>query len=148
MLALLRSGQMPDQVRYQSRLFIGLQHPPEHSRLFEISGTVEVASLWRCATVTAWLGLGASLAGNPAATRRCSWRMATACVTCARSLRCRRARRSLGDYRAVSLETLRQFVVLGYGVTILPVLAIHAPGADLRVIVREKMCDLRTIAPY
>ena len=34
---------------------------------------------------------------------------------------------SLGDLRAASLETLLQFVAAGYGVTLLPALAIQSP---------------------
>jgi LysR family hydrogen peroxide-inducible transcriptional activator len=41
-----------------------------------------------------------------------------------------------GDYRATSLETLRQFVALGHGVTVLPALAAHATRFDERIVVR------------
>ncbi len=47
-----------------------------------------------------------------------------------------RTGRAAGDYRATSLETLRQFVALGNGVTVLPALAVHATRADARIVIR------------
>jgi LysR family hydrogen peroxide-inducible transcriptional activator len=40
------------------------------------------------------------------------------------------------DYRAASLETLRQLVALGVGCTVLPALAAAYGGEDLRIVVR------------
>ncbi len=37
-----------------------------------------------------------------------------------------------GDYRATSLETLRQMVAAGHGVTLLPEMALHGPYGDAR----------------
>ncbi len=50
--------------------------------------------------------------------------------------RAERAHGSAGDFRATSLETLRQFVALGQGVTVLPALAAHATRFDERIVVR------------
>ncbi len=44
-----------------------------------------------------------------------------------------------GDFRATSLETLRQFVALGHGVTVLPALAAYATRFDDRVVVRPML---------
>lgn len=44
--------------------------------------------------------------------------------------------RARGDYLATSLETLRQFVALGHGVTVLPALAVHATRTDERLVIR------------
>jgi LysR family hydrogen peroxide-inducible transcriptional activator len=46
------------------------------------------------------------------------------------------AQGAAGDFRATSLETLRQFVALGHGVTVLPELAAHATRFDERIVVR------------
>ncbi len=40
-----------------------------------------------------------------------------------------------GDYRATSLETLRQMVAAGHGITLLPEMALHGPYGDARSLV-------------
>jgi LysR family transcriptional regulator, hydrogen peroxide-inducible genes activator len=40
-----------------------------------------------------------------------------------------------GDYRATSLETLRQMVAAGHGITLLPEMALHGPYGDARNLV-------------
>lgn len=40
-----------------------------------------------------------------------------------------------GDYRATSLETLRQMVAAGHGVTLLPEMAVHGPYEDARSLI-------------
>ena len=88
--------------------------------------------------------------GRPARARRCCCsRTGTACAT-------RRSRSAAAsgyseeqDYRATSLETLRQMVAAGHGVTLLPELAAESPVGTARGMrdqaVRRSPAPARTI---